>query len=83
MTGTDVQTVSSLLSDLSGFLRNPVIKIMHSDEVAALQFQLQELQKQYDKLAAENDQLFCKYRNELNFSMHLQDICRANGIKWR
>lgn len=83
MIATDVQIASSVLSDLSVFLRNPVIKISPTDEVCDLRSELSALQEKYDKLAAEYDKLLCRYRDELNFNMRLQDICKSNGVKWR
>lgn len=74
---------SSLLSDLSAFLRNPVIRIMPSEEVAALQIQLQDLQKKYDDLQLENKRLTSLYGQEVNRCLVLEDFCRSKGLSWR
>jgi len=74
---------SPLLADLAAFLRDPVIKLQHSDEMAALQVQVADLQHENQQLRIENEQLLAKYRDELFRAMALQDLCRSNGIKWR
>jgi len=74
---------SPLLADLSAFLRDPVIKLQHSEEMAALQVQVADLQHENQQLRIENEQLLAKYRDELFRAMALQDLCRSNGIKWR
>lgn len=83
MTDTESLLSSPLLADLSAFLRNPVIKLQHTDELAALQLQVQDLQRENEDLRIQNEQLLAKYRDELYRAMALQDLCRSHGIKWR
>lgn len=83
MIGMENLLSSPLLADLSAFLRNPVIKLQHTDELAALQLQVQDLQLENEQLRIENEQLLAKYRDELYRAMALQDLCRSHGIKWR
>lgn len=83
MTDTESLLSSPLLAELSAFLRNPVIKLQHSDEMAALQVQVSELQSENQDLRIQNEQLLAKYRDELYRAMALQDLCRSHGIKWR
>lgn len=83
MTGMADLLSSSLASDLSAFLRNPVIKLMPADEVAALQIQLRDLQQKYDALSLEYKQLLSRYGDEVNRCMALQDLCRHHSISWR
>lgn len=83
MTDTESLLSSPLLADLSAFLRNPVIKLQHTDEIAALQIQLQDLQRENESLRIENEQLLARYRDEMYRAMALQDLCRSYGIKWR
>lgn len=73
----------SLLSRLSDFLADPVIKIQHSDEVVSLQVELADLQNRYDDLMQQYEKLAALYRQEVTRCLHMQDLCRENGIKWR
>lgn len=85
MTGMDVLQSSSLLSDLSRFLRNPVIRIESAPavEIVALQNQLQDLQLKLDESDKKYDKLLISYREEVHRCLHLQDLCKAHGIRWR
>lgn len=83
MTGTESLASLPLLADLSAFLRNPVIKLQHTDEYAAMQLQLEDLRRENDELRLKHEQIVAKYRDELYRAMALQDLCRYHGIKWR
>lgn len=83
MTDTESLLSLPLLAELSAFLRDPVIKLQHSDEMAALQVQVQALQRENQDLRIQNEQLLAKYRDELFRAMALQDLCRSHGINWR
>lgn len=85
MTGTDVLLSSSLLSDLSRFLAHPVIKIesVPAEEIVVLQARIQQLENEKVELERKYDKLFFLYRSEVDINLRLQDVCKANGIKWR
>ena len=76
---------SSLLSDLSRFLRNPVIRIESAPavEIVALQNQVQELQRKLEESELKYDKLLISYREEVHRVLHLQDICKSHRISWR
>lgn len=84
---TDTVSLPSLsLSDqLTAWLRDPVIRLemMPSQEVAALQIQVRDLQDQLRKCQHDNEVLMARYSNELNLNLILQDILKDHGIKWR
>lgn len=76
---------SSLLSDLSRFLRNPVIKVelCPSDEVAALQLQITDLMSALDQERVKYSVLEVKYADEVGRSLHYEDLLRYHNIKFR
>lgn len=84
---TDTVSLPSLsLSDqLAAWLHDPVIRLemMPSQEVAALQLQVKDLQAQLRKSQHDNEVLMARYSNELNLNFILQDILKEHGIKWR
>lgn len=76
---------SSLLSDLSRFLRNPVIKVelCPSDEVAALQLQITDLMSALDQERVKYSVLEVKYADEVGRCLHYEDLLRYHSIKFR
>lgn len=85
MTDMVVLPSSLLLSNLSQFLANPVIKIetCSSEEIVVLQEQLKALQAEHEKLLSEHNLLVAKYGSEVHLNLRMQDLFRKNGIKWR
>lgn len=83
ITAMDVRTSSTLLGDLSAFLRNPEIRLSWADEVESLRSRLAELQKDYDELKQEYVRVSDNYRDLMFRCLDLQDILRSHGIKWR
>lgn len=75
----------SLCDDLAAWLQNPVIRLemMPTQEVAALQLQVQDLTAELEKCRHENEVLMARYRNELNVNFVLQDLLKEHNIKWR
>ena len=75
----------SLCDDLACWLRDPVIRleVTPSQEVAALQLQVQDLMAQLEALRKEKEVLMSRYSYELNFNFVLQDLLREHNIKWR
>lgn len=71
--------------DLCAWLRDPVVRleVMPSQEVAALQMQVQDLTAQLDRLRHEYEVLLARYSNELNVNFVLQDLLKEHHIKWR
>lgn len=72
-----------LLSQLSNFLDNPVIKLEHSDEVLSLRSHIADLQRLNDDLQKQYESIVSKYRQEVDLCLRLQDTLREHGIKWR
>lgn len=77
--------VLDLINEVIRFLRRPVIKLdlCPSEEVAALQLQIQDLMEQNRKLSDEVTHATNRYRDELYFNIHLQDLLTEHGIRWR
>lgn len=78
-------SASLLTLSLCKWLSDPKIRIemTSSDEVAALQMQVQSLQAELFKVKHENEILMGRYSGELNLNFMLQDLLKANNIKWR
>ena len=85
MTDMDVRLVSQLLSDLSNFLRNPVIRIEStpSDDIHALRDELEKARKEKEQAEFKYEQLVVQYGNEVTRVLRLQDLCKEYHIKWR
>lgn len=85
MIDMDGRLVSQLLSDLSSWLRNPVVRIetTSSDDIIALRNELEEARKAKDQADFRYDQLVVQYGNEVNRVLYLQDLCKEYHIKWR
>lgn len=85
MTDTVRLPTSSLFDDLSAWLRNPVVRLemTSSQEVAALQLQVQDLMAELEKVRHENEVLMARYTNELSINFVLQDTLKEHNIKWR
>lgn len=85
MIDMDARLVSQLLSDLSSWLRNPVVRIetTSSDDIIALRNELDEARKAKEQADFRYDQLVVQYGNEVNRVLHLQDLCKEYHIKWR
>lgn len=75
----------SLSDELAAWLHDPVIRLemMPSQEIAALQIQVRDLQEQLRKSQHDNEVLMARYSNELNLNFILQDILKDHNIKWR
>lgn len=80
-----IDMVNRLISSLCNWLENPRIRIemMASEEVAALQIQVQQLQSDLVKSRRDNELLMGRYTNELSINFTLQDLLKENNIKWR
>ena len=78
-------SVSLLTLSLCKWLQDPKIRIESSsaEEIAALQMQVQSLQAELSKAKQENQILMGRYSGELNLNFMLQDLLKANNIKWR
>ena len=65
-------------SDLSAFLRNPVITVRVSKADDLL-----ELRTRLEKAEREMNRLLGLYTQECEINLRLVDILRENGIRWR
>lgn len=85
MTDTESLLSSNLSSELIRFLRKPVIKLelMPSEEVAALQIQIQDLMKQMEEQKKRYDALEIRYGREVSLNCHYEDLFRQHGIRFR
>ena len=74
-----------LCDDLSAWLRDPVIRLemVPTQEVAALQMQVQHLMAQLEDAKHQNEVLMARYTNELSINFVLQDTLKEHNIKWR
>ena len=75
----------SLSDELAAWLHNPVIRLemAPSQEVAALQLQVQDLMAQLEEQKHQNEILMARYKNELSINFVLQDTLKEHHIKWR
>lgn len=84
---TDMESLlnSSLSNELVRFLRNPVIKLkmMPSEEVAALQLQIQDLQQQLEAEQKRYKALEVRYGREVGLNCQYEDLFRIHGIRFR
>lgn len=85
MIDTESLLSSSLSSELVRFLRKPVIKLemMPSEEVAALQIQVQSLMQQLEDQKKRYQALELRYGREVMLNCHYEDLFRAHGIRFR
>lgn len=85
MTDMAEQASLLLLSKLSSFLENPVIKLetAPTQEIVILQQQLKAMQLENDELRMEIKKMETRYADEVNRNLHLEDICRAHDFNWR
>lgn len=85
MIGTAEFPGSQLLSDLSAFLRHPVVdlRLCSSDDVARLEERVRSLEAENEELRQRCRSLEMKYGQEVCIALRLQDICRMHGISYR
>lgn len=85
MIDTESLLSSSLSSELVRFLRKPVIKLemMPSDEVYALQIQVQSLQQQLEDQKKRYKTLEVLYGREVSLNCYYEDLFRLHGIRFR
>ncbi len=76
---------SFFADDLCRWLRDPVVhvRVTPSDEVQQLRAEIESLQSTIDDLHMELTRIQTLYTRECDLNMRLQDIFRANGLKWR
>lgn len=75
--------VLRLLSRLSDFLENPVVRLEHSDQIESLRSHITDLQSINDDLAKQYEKIVSTYRQEVELNLRLQDLLKEHGIKWR
>lgn len=85
MTDTESLRSSALCDALIRFLQRPVIKLelCPSTEVAALQLQIQDLQKTVEEQKKRYDALEIRYGREVGLNCQYEDLFREHGIKFR
>lgn len=82
---TELDSASVLAAEFVRFLRKPVIKLemCPSDEVYALQIQVQSLQQQLEDERKRYKALEIRYGREVGLNCQYEDLFRLHGIKFR
>lgn len=85
MTGMESLLNSALSDQLIRFLRKPVIKLelCPSEEVAALQIQIQDLMSALEDQKKRYEALEHRYGREVGLNCQYEDMFRELGIKFR
>lgn len=80
-----IHDLSILTGELVRWLRKPVIKLelMPSEEVAALQIQIQDLMKQLEDQKKRYEVLEKRYGYEVGLNCQYEDLFRCHGIRFR
>lgn len=85
MTDMESRLSSGLSAELVRFLRKPVIKLelCPSEEVAALQIQIQDLMKELQEQKKRYQVLELRYGREVGLNCQYEDLFREHGIQFR
>lgn len=80
-----IHDLSILTGEFVRWLRKPVIKLelMPSEEVAALQIQIQDLMQQLDDQKKRYEVLEKRYGYEVGLNCQYEDLFRLHGIRFR
>lgn len=73
----------AFLRSLSDFLASPVIRLEPSERINELVADNARLRSELDKLNLEYQRMKSMFADEMNHVLHLEDLCRVHGIRWR
>lgn len=85
MTASEKSLSLDLSNALLNFLRKPVIKLelCPSEEVAALQIQVQDLMSEMEEQKKRYQCLELRYGREVGLNCQYEDLMREHGIRFR